>query len=454
MKLNTKVNVFTTLVASIILACSFVAVYFLYKSLAVNTEFDQLQSRADDLAKAVSALETATGVDTLIRAYLPTDGYIVVEDELGSSIIRMQATSISLPAMEATDDNFDIINIGNIDHLVMSYPLLWPEVGVAYAKFVQPIPHIALNLNMLRLILITLMIISIIPIYLASNVLSRIITHPITSLTKLMQKNIENQSFDQVPIQSSSKDEIADMTKTYNNLMDELEQSYVRQQQFVGNASHELKTPLTVIESYADLLLRRGFDQKEVALEAIEAISSESKTMKALIEQMLALAKSMETMKLDITEIELFHFAGELATQMKRSFHVAIDVCGDEVVVMTDKQKLQQILFILIDNARKYSDAGSPITISVKQNASDVTLSVQDRGIGIPPEDVPHIFERFYRVTKDRNRKTGGTGLGLSIATQLADAIHAKLSAESTLGVGTTIHVTIPVSLEVSQHEN
>ena len=454
MKLNTKVNLFTTLVASIILACSFVAVYFLYKSLAVETEFNQLQSRADDLAKAVSSLESAVGVDTLIRTFLPTDGYLVVEDDTGDSIIRMQATSVALPPMEVLDDNFDIVSIANIDHLVMNYPLLWPEVGVANAKFVQPIPHIATNLNLLRWILITLMIISIIPIYLASNLLSRIIIRPITSLTKLMQKNIEKQAFEQIPVVSNSKDEIADMTKTYNSLMDELEQSYVRQQQFVGNASHELKTPLTVIESYADLLLRRGFEQKDVAVEALEAISSESKTMKALIEQMLALAKSTESMKLDVTEFELLSFIEHLAAQMKRSFNVTIDVHGDEVMVATDKLKLQQILYILVDNARKYGDANSPITISVQRNVQDVTLSIQDRGIGIPPEDLPHIFERFYRVTKDRNRKTGGTGLGLSIASQLADLIHVKLSAESTVGVGTTVHATIPLSLEVAPNEN
>ena len=269
-----------------------------------------------------------------------------------------------------------------------------------------------------------------------------------------MQKNIKNQSFDQIPIQSNSKDEIADMTKTYNTLMDELEQSYMRQQQFVGNASHELKTPLTVIESYADLLLRRGFDQKEVAVEALEAISSESKTMKALIEQMLELAKSMESMKIDVAELELLSFVENLVRQMNRSYDVSVDVQGEEVIVATDKQKLQQILYILIDNARKYSDTGSPITIVVRQNAHDATLSVIDRGIGIPPEDLPHIFERFYRVTKDRNRKTGGTGLGLSIATQLATLIHAKLSAESTVGVGTTIHLTIALSLEVPLNES
>ena len=454
MKLNTKVNVFTTLIASIILACSFIAVYFLYKSLAVETEFDQLQSRADDLAKAVSSLETAVGVDTLIRTYLPTDGYLVVEDLSGSTIIRMQATSVPLPTLKPTDNHFEIVPINNVDHLVMHYPLLWPDVGVVHANFVQPIPHIANNLQLLRLILITLMIISIIPLYLASNVLARIIVGPITSLTKLMQKNIKNQSFEQIPISSKSKDEIANMTKTYNNLMDELEQSYVLQQQFVGNASHELKTPLTVIESYADLLLRRGFEQKDVAQEALEAISSESKTMKELIEQMLALAKSTESMKINLTELDVIEFLNEIAAQMNIAFDTKVEVVGEHAVIVTDKQKLQQIIYILLENARKYSELSSLITISTKVHAESVTISVTDCGIGIPDEDLPHIFERFYRVTKDRNRKTGGTGLGLSIATQLAALIQAKLSAESTVGIGTTIHVTIPLSLEVVPNEN
>ena len=139
---------------------------------------------------------------------------------------------------------------------------------------------------------------------------------------------------------------------------------------------------------------------------------------------------------------------------MNIAFDIKVEVVGEHAVIVTDKQKLQQIMYLLLENARKYSELSSLITISTKVHAEGVTISVTDRGIGIPAEDLPHIFERFYRVTKDRNRKTGGTGLGLSIATQLAALIHAKLSAESSVGVGTTIHVTIPLSLEVATNED
>lgn len=448
MKLKTKINVLTALVASVILALSFIAVYFTYKSMAISTEFDLLQARGDDLAKAVSALESAEGIDTLIRAYLPTDGYIVVKSDQ-QDLIRMQATSVPLPASDDFDSH-ELLSIQGVDHLVIAYPLIWPEVGIAEALFVQPVPHIANNLNVLRWILISLMALAIIPIFLASNWLARMISHPILSLTKTMQHNIQNKTYTHIDV-TNTKDELAAMTSTYNELMTKMEDIHLRQQQFIGNASHELKTPLTVVESYTNLLLRRGVTDENLTQEALDAISSEAKTMKQLIEQMLELTKSSELASVHVTTFNLESLLSDLAKQSERTFNRSINLNCEQIYISTDENKLKQLLFILIDNAQKYSESVTPVELKAERLAEAVVITVRDFGVGIPPEDVPHIFDRFYRVTKDRNRKTGGTGLGLAIAKQLAELLHIELYVESIVGEGTTIQLRLP--LEVMEGE-
>lgn len=451
MKLKTKINVLTTLVATLILASSFIAVYFIYQMLATSTELEQLQNRADDLAKAVHALETADGVDTLVRAHLPTDGYIVItEDRAQQPIIRMQATSNVLPTDVYEYDSHEVFTLDGVDHLLIHYPLIWPEIGVVDAMLVQPVPHIANNLNVLRFILISLLVIAIIPIYFASSWLARIISRPILSLTSAMQHNIQNRTYKQLAV-ANAKDELAAMTNTYNELMARLEDVHARQQQFIGNASHELKTPLTVVESYAKLLQRRGVDDAEMTKEALAAITSETATMRTLIEQMLSLAKSAESATMDITEVDVAQMLQELAEQSERAFHREVLVESAPLFVKTDASTLKQLLFIFIDNAQKYSTPPSVIEVVAKAGDREIIISVRDFGIGIPAEDVPHIFDRFYRVNKDRNRKTGGTGLGLSIASELAERLQARIDVESVVGEGTVMRIVLP--LEVSADE-
>lgn len=448
MKLKAKVNLFTTAVATLILGISFIIIYFLYENFAMHTEYEQLLARTDDLASAINSLDSASGIDTLIRAYMPSDGYIVVRDGENNTIIRMQATSNPLPELEDSDDAYEIKSIGNVDHLMLTYPVIWPEDGIANVTLLEPIPHVAQNLTALRWILAALFVLAIIPIYLASNFLSRVIIQPIASLTKTMQQNIVNQTYEQIET-PTAKDEIAEMARAYNLLMESLEQSYLRQQQFIGNASHELKTPLTVIESYASLLKRRGVDNAELTNEALDAILSESDSMRKLIEQMLQLAKSSEALKLDIQLVELDRFLNDIALSLERSFGVPISVESEKIAIDTDATLLQQLLIIFIDNARKYSVEGSSIAVKAFSKNSSVAIQIVDHGFGIPKEDLPHLFERFYRVTKDRNRKTGGAGLGLAIASELAKNLHANLTLDSELGVGTTITITLPLKLEV-----
>lgn len=441
MKLKTKINLFSTILTIFILVSSFTSIYFLFKKLAIDTEYAQLQQKADELLVAVSHLESTTDIDLIFRAYIPANGLVHVKNDKGNTLIRIQAASNpeKIEMNKEIHQPYTITTWNDEPILLMEMPIIWPTHEIVTAQFAQPLSDVAKNMDLLKWVLVLITLIAVFPIYLASSFLARIIIKPIGELTETMQKNIENSSFEKIKIKG--KDEIASMGATYNELMNKIEETIEKQQQFIGNASHELKTPLTVIESYAKLLQRRGTENENVTKESINAIVNETENMKKLIEQMLGLAQTTENVKMNWQPVSLTKLLQSIQKQMLQAYNREVIVQGDEVTFITDEDKLKQLLFIFLDNARKYSDEVIEVTVTLKDN---VKIVIQDKGIGIPEEDIPYLFDRFYRVNKDRNRKTGGTGLGLSIAYQLAKLLNAEIKVKSTVGVGTTVTVILP----------
>lgn len=454
MKLNTKVNLFSMLLTSVILIGSFTGIYYLYKEIAFSTEAEQLQARANELTTAISALDSTEGIDSIFWAYRPTDGAIIVrniQDNNGKPLIRLQKTSEQIDFELDTAQHYTKKTIRDVPHIALATPLILPGDEIVEAKLIQPLPTITENMNRLLIILVLMTLVALVPIYLASQLFVRLIVKPVQQLTTTMEKNIQQSSYEQIPVRRQSNDEIAQMATTYNHLMALLEDAHDKQQQFVGNASHELKTPLTVIESYTKLLKRRGTQDAKITDEALDAILKETTNMKAMIEQMLALAKTNETTKISMTTFALQPFIEQIVQSIKTAYHREILVNIPDVEITTDEAKLKQLLFIFIDNARKYSDDIIKIHASVK---NDLHITIQDFGVGIPNEDLPNLFHRFYRVDKDRNRKTGGSGIGLSIAKELADRLNAEVSIDSELGKGTTVLLIVPLSGGAQQHES
>src|SRR5699024_7183083 len=233
---------------------------------------------------------------------------------------------------------------------------------------------------------------------------------------------------------------------SFNEMIQQLQENYERQEQFVSNASHELRTPLTVIESYASLVKRRGKDQPELLDEAIEAIHSEALRMKDLTEQLLLLAKNDKKWKIEQTNVNVTKIIQQSAQSFQAAFKREV-ICEleNDVFMETDEQKFKQLLYIFIENAYKYSEDEITIRLTAKEN---IEIEINDRGIGIPKEDIPHIFDGFYRVDKGRARKTGGFGLGLALAQEIAKALHAILSIESVVGIGTQVKITFKVDVQ------
>lgn len=222
-----------------------------------------------------------------------------------------------------------------------------------------------------------------------------------------------------------------------------------KQQQFVADASHELRTPLAVIKTNAELMLRHPEYTIEQESPRIANVLREAVRMNRLVNSLLTLARAdANQVELHLAPLNLRDVAREIADQflpmadmksIKLSF--ALD---DNLELIGDKERLHQLLVILLDNALKYTLEEGEITVSGRRLSGGIQLEVSDTGIGIAPEDLPRIFDRFYRGDKVRSRKEGGTGLGLAIAKWIVDKHDGKIRVESSAGVGTRFIINLP----------
>ena len=221
-------------------------------------------------------------------------------------------------------------------------------------------------------------------------------------------------------------------------------------QDFVANVSHELRTPLTTIKGYTETLLE-GALKEEVAPQFLQVIQKHVDRLTKIVEDLLTLSKieskefQLKREKVYLSELidDVLDFVKEEAEKKKISID-AVPV-PSSLIIEGDRNILEQVLFNLLDNAIKYGREGGKVTVSALQkDQREIEISVRDNGIGIPKEDLPRIFERFYRVDKGRSQELGGTGLGLSIVKHLVQTHGGKVWAESQLGEGSTFYFTLP----------
>ena len=228
---------------------------------------------------------------------------------------------------------------------------------------------------------------------------------------------------------------------TVNNLHSE------SQKQFVSDASHELRTPIAVIQGYANLLNRWGTKDKDVLMESIEAISNEAKFMQDLVEKLLFLSRhDKKTLKLVKIRFNMCAVVEDMVkeTRLVTTNRKIESPILQNVIVYGDKQALKQAIRVFIDNAVKYTKEGDTITITCENKSGDCVIKVQDTGIGMTRKDVDNIFKRFYRSEHVRNEKISGHGLGLSIAKLIIMGHTGKIKIRSQFTKGTTFTITLP----------
>lgn len=269
--------------------------------------------------------------------------------------------------------------------------------------------------------------------------------NPVRKMTErvreISEENIGSARLDPV----DSQDELRELTEHINAMLDSLQQAFERQENFVSDASHELKTPLAVIAGYANLLRRWGKDDPKVLDEAVEAISRESENMKRIVDQLLWLAK-LGDFALNNSLFNLYETVSDIVDGYKTvDIKHEIQLTGDmSITLNTDKNLITEAVRTLVDNAIKYTPKdGGVIKIDIARVGEAVELSIADNGIGISAEDQAHIFERFYRCDKVRGRESGSSGLGLTICKTIVEMMGGNIKVQSELGKGSTFVITL-----------
>ena len=276
--------------------------------------------------------------------------------------------------------------------------------------------------------------------------ISRRMLLPIDRITKAAQ-SISINNLDRRIEASQTDDELSRLARTFNEMIDRLRESFEKQNQFVSDASHELRTPISVVQGYIGLIDRWGKEDRNVLQESIDAIKNETSGMTELIEKLLFLARGDSgVQRLQKTEFSLNELIDEVGRESRliSERHTVRYSADEEIKLVADRKILKQMIRALVDNSIKFTPADGTISIQAFKNKNVINLSVKDTGIGIPQGEINRIFDRFYRVDKARTKETGGSGLGLSIVKWIADAHNANIKAESIVGEGTVISVEFP----------
>jgi len=269
---------------------------------------------------------------------------------------------------------------------------------------------------------------------------------PVAEVTRVARDIAATGRFERRIAVPQAQDELRDLAATFNEMLARLERTFRRQRDFLADASHELRGPLTVIRGNLDLL-QMDLPENERRESAAEA-KEEVKRMSRLVSDLLFLASEDAQERLEHKSVML-HVLVSAACEQARSIdggqHAVTIVCNDPTIVQGDRDRLVQMLWNLVENALRYTEPDGTITLGLHNHGPVAELTVADTGAGIPAEHLPHIFERFYRVDRARSHQHGSTGLGLSIVKQVAEAHGGQVRVRSEPGAGTTFTVALPI---------
>ena len=285
--------------------------------------------------------------------------------------------------------------------------------------------------------------------------LDRRVLAPIRDITEMAATLSANNLSNRINV-AGTKNELQDLAVVINSMLDRIERSYNSQKQFVSDASHELRTPIAVIQGYTDMLRRWGKDDPAVLEEGINAISQETANMKSLVENLLFLARhDKKTLMMEMSMFDPCDLLGELhreAEMVTPQDHFVLEPMN-HCEIEADRGMVKQVMRILLDNAVKYTPEGGTVTMGVEAAPEGCILTVRDNGPGISEADLPKIFDRFYRADSARHSETGGHGLGLSIARIIVVAHGGKIRVRSKLGQGSVFSVRLPYRQQAERRE-
>jgi signal transduction histidine kinase len=288
--------------------------------------------------------------------------------------------------------------------------------------------------------------------------MARRLTRPVEALTVAAEQMKRGKYTERVAV-PKTQDELGQLALTFNEMantiesdVNELRQQDKMRRELIANIAHDLATPLTAVQGFSEALADDLISKPEERHETAQLIGREVQRLRRLVADMQQMS-SLESgqIKLDLAPLDLSSLVDEtLAVLTQESEEAGITITNEIApstpLVLADSDRVTQVLFNLLDNARRHTPRGGSITVSAQQEGPMLRVSIADTGVGIDANDLPHIFERFYRADRSRTGATGGSGLGLSIVKAIITAHRGDICAESTPGKGTRISFTLPLA--------
>src|SRR5690625_399877 len=276
-------------------------------------------------------------------------------------------------------------------------------------------------------------------------ILSRFIAQPLIKMKEATEQLSKGRHH--VTLNIDRKDELGELAHSITTLSKELEQLKNERNEFLANISHELRTPITYIKGYADIINRGEISKKDI-IEYTHIIQEETIHLTHLINNLFELAKiDQNNYIIHREQVNLNTFLTHLINRLQAAFNkrnIIIHIqCPNLLYVCIDPIRFQQVIVNILDNAQKHSSEKSEIFITVKETGNHVVITVTDYGEGIPEHDLPYIFDRLYRVDKSRSRQSGGTGLGLAITKEIVEAHYGSIEITSKLDEGTQVIIKL-----------
>lgn len=326
-------------------------------------------------------------------------------------------------------------------------PLKSVSTASGYVEALTPLGRVDASIRAFQLTLPILGLVSLALALAGSWAIAGNALRPISKMIQTAQTIALSRDLSRRVEKPAHRDELARLAATFNDMLNSIQSAYQAQQRFVSDASHELRAPLTAIQGNLELLNRHHEMPEAEREEALVEITRETDRLTRLVADLLALARAdagipLRHRPLDLDALVLDAFRA--ARQLGRGQTLVLDPF-EPVQVIGDEDRLKQLLLILLDNALKYTPQEGKVTLGLRQRGQFVEVLVRDTGVGIPREDLPHVFERFYRADPARSRDPGGTGLGLAIARWIVEQHGGDITIDSQPGKGTLFTVRLPL---------
>jgi|YelNatPaOPRAMG01_1025707.scaffolds.fasta_scaffold10142_9 heavy metal sensor kinase len=396
-------------------------------------------------------------VERIMREHFgfkPIGRFIQLFDETGkkASNIKEMEIPLSLKTLESLskgEEVFENVTLKDGTVLrVLSVPIIVNGKMLGVVQVGSPFDQIRETLRELLLILLILVPLALMGASLGGLFLAEKALRPIARITKTAQMIASGDLSQRIPSEGLPQDEMGNLVNTFNHMISKLQKLFDETKRFTADASHELKTPLSILQSEIEFGLKRPRSPEEYQ-EILRSCLEEIRRMSKILNGLLTLARADAgaiRLKDEVVDV------GEVAQGVwKNFFKVAKEnglefyFQGESVKVRGDRDYLKQLIVNLVDNALKYTPSGGYIRLSTSAQNGVALIEIEDTGEGIPEEDQERIFDRFFRVDKARSREKGGAGLGLSICKWIVQAHGGEISLKSALGQGTTFTVKLPL---------